>query len=684
MKTIFDEADYLDRHIVKPTLDIFNDPTLYELKDRVGQSDMALDIAEAIRDKQNIMVEAGVGIGKSLGYLIPGIFAAKTLKGPIVIATSSIALSEQLMKDAYWAQKITGIQVKPVLAKGATNYICKKRISESQSLIKEWRKNPKAVPSFDQRLLDVPEDVWNIAFSCKDRVSLPVKVSNVTWNFIHAQRCSLASCEFKGQCEFAQMRQSIGKYGNADIIIANQDLYLANQINERDTGNFFINDRKKILIIDEAHNLETKTRSALTEQWTQGKMLQAFIAIDRPLNRIQAPEKYFSFYEKTKVLIPSLFQSFQRKMTTMVQQDIEQREAVRYPIYEKLKPDKITLWANILEEIADILTFSTSRYGQSSAFEDIINKFSKMKDAAEIFASFLRGESEYLCWTEGNYRNASQIKLCMAPKDINLQLERLLFNYMQIPVIMTSATLCNQNSSLSPSYDYMKQTTGFIGEVSPPKPSPFPYDTNALLYIANDLADPSENREEFLKQAVERIYELVSITNGRTLLLFTAKTDLSEVYRAIEKRNLPWKLHRQLDGGAQGTTSQKFIDSGGILFSTGFWEGFNIPGPALSSVIIVRLPFPVPDPVINYKISRVKNRMDVLVPEMLIKLRQGSGRLIRDDSDTGIVTILDPRASEKANKPYRSDILNALPIKKVTESLEIVSTFAKEKIPNIL
>ncbi|MBP2650988.1 MAG: hypothetical protein H6Q74_1813 [Firmicutes bacterium] len=677
------QYSFLDKQIVEPTLTIFDNPNSYGLQDRPGQGEMALDIAEAIRDRRNIMVEAGVGIGKSLGYLIPGILAAKTMQGPIIIATSSIALSEQLMKDARQAQAITGIRVNPVLAKGMSNYICRKRVIEQEMRIKSWKEHALEAEYFDERLLTVPEDVWDMAHLCQDRVSLPMQVTNMAWEFINVNRCTPYRCDFKDECGCHQMRQAIGNNGTANIIIANQDLYIANQINDFRTDNPFINTNKQLVIIDEAHNLETKTRSALTERWSKPKMLQILKSIQRPLARANASDLHFNLLSNSEVVIQKLFDSFKTKMATVVQNDRESREAVRYPIPETLKPQVLAKWAKNLEALVNVMLLATDRYGGSgmnAAFEDAINQFTKMQESIRIFAEYLNGQSNYLCWLEGNYKIAERIDICSAPKDIDRELQRLIFSDRKVPVVMTSATLCDQGKTLSNAYSYMKKTTGFFGEVYPPKPSPFPYDKNSMLYVAADIEDPSRNHETFLAQVADKIVKLVTVTNGRTLILFTSKNDLAAIYTAISKKKLPWKMHRQRDGGAQGTVAQEFIASGGILFSTGFWEGFNIPGSPLSSVIIVKLPFPVPDPIIDYKISIANHRLDVLVPEMLIKLRQGVGRLIRGDNDTGIVSILDSRASLQADKPYRDIIFNALPIKNTTESFEAISAFAKTKI----
>ncbi|MNC19799.1 hypothetical protein D3C75_677380 [compost metagenome] len=183
--------------------------------------------------------------------------------------------------------------------------------------------------------------------------------------------------------------------------------------------------------------------------------------------------------------------------------------------------------------------------------------------------------------------------------------------------------------------------------------------------------------------ALKGIIELCNISEGRTLVLFSAKEDLRYVTDKIKGINTSWKVIIQKNGSSQESTIQEFRESKGVLFGTGiFWEGINIEGSDLSQVIIVRLPFPVPtDPVMEYKIETAIDKFnDVLLPEMLIKLRQGTGRLIRSETDKGIISILDSRLSLRVNSHYRNNVLEALPFKTVTEDLSEVRLFANNNI----
>ena len=211
-----------------------------------------------------------------------------------------------------------------------------------------------------------------------------------------------------------------------------------------------------------------------------------------------------------------------------------------------------------------------------------------------------------------------------------------------------------------------------------PKPSPYLYDEHALIYYCNDLPHPTKEREEFIQQGVERLIQLLEISHGMALVLFTAKTDMEDVYAALQGRDLPYKILIQQSGASQEKVLREFReDANSVLLGTGaYWEGISIEGKSLSHVIIFRLPFPVPDPVIDYKASIASDPlMEVSVPEMIIHLKQGIGRLIRNETDTGIISIIDRRLRDDPPERYHDIVWDALPIHNRTVDLQVVREF---------
>ena len=248
---------------------------------------------------------------------------------------------------------------------------------------------------------------------------------------------------------------------------------------------------------------------------------------------------------------------------------------------------------------------------------------------------------------------------------------------------MASATLTNSaTGDVDDQYAYFVNNTGFAGyadgTLSVPKPSPFPYDEHAMVYYSSDLPHPTHEHDLFMKKGIERVVDLLRISNGRALILFTAKTDMDEVYLKLKAMNLPFKILKQQASSSQDKILKEFRENeNSVLLGTGaYWEGISIEGKSLSHVIIFRLPFPTPDPIIDYKAAEAEDSlMDVLVPEMVIKLKQGIGRLIRNYTDKGIVSIIDSRLRDERRTRYHDIAWDALPIKNRTDDIVVIRNF---------
>lgn len=205
------------------------------------------------------------------------------------------------------------------------------------------------------------------------------------------------------------------------------------------------------------------------------------------------------------------------------------------------------------------------------------------------------------------------------------------------------------------------------------------YDEHSMMYVSNKLPCPKRyNRNRYRQEAVAEIVRLLKITHGKTLILFTAKDDRDYVFGQLTSAGLPYKIMIQSSDSSQEQRLENFrknVDS--VILGTGtYWEGINVEGESLSQVIIFKLPFPVPEPIMEYKMSKTEcPLLEVAVPEMVIKLKQGAGRLIRSAGDKGIVSILDPRASSRIKTAYREDALSSLPENNTTENITELKRF---------
>ena len=201
-----------------------------------------------------------------------------------------------------------------------------------------------------------------------------------------------------------------------------------------------------------------------------------------------------------------------------------------------------------------------------------------------------------------------------------------------------------------------------------------------MLYYCDDLPHPTTNHDEFIRKGVRRLVEILNISHGKALVLFTSRRDLEEVYALLREKKPPYTILKQQSGPSQDKVRQRFEDdTDSVLLGAGaWWEGISIEGKSLSNLVIFRLPFPVPDPIIDSKASVVPDPlMEVQVPEMMIRLKQGVGRLIRSFTDTGIVSIIDPRLRDDPPTRYRDAVWAALSVQNRTNSIRELRRFYK-------
>lgn len=609
---------------------------------RQGQVDMALDICEAIKDHKPLTVEAEVGIGKSYAYLVPAVMEYSKSYKQIIIATSTIALQEQLMKDAKSVMKMTGINIIVTVAKGMRNYICPRRLNNA---IKRQK---------DKEIYQSISAMMNKKGS--DRASVGINIPDKEWELINVQnygeKCH--NCIMKSSCGYYTLREQLRK--GHGIVICNQNMLVAHLQNLNTGGRGIFNPDGGMVIVDEAHNLESKFRESFTAAFSRDELESVVRScITKTPNRRKAEtEKYvLDTIEYIELLYKRLIRQVreQRKTneadttTYYFQRDSYNKELLRV-IYKRILR---------LEE--------RSRTSLSTAIDF-------MKDILNV-------TGKNIVWLEMD----SKLKICVCQKEIRQQINKMLFPFGKTTVL-TSATISDKNEGTpTDKCHYFLHNIAFpvAGHVSDPKRSPFNYDENTMLYCSSKLPYPNqESRQIYREQSITEIVKLLDITHGKTLILFTAKDDMEYVYKKLSNKHLPYKILMQGKGSSQARKLEKFkTDIDSVILGTGtYWEGINVEGEALSQVIIFKLPFPVTDPIIDYKMSLAEDRViDVAVPEMIIKLKQGAGRLIRSSSDKGIVSILDPRASSREHKPYRDTILNALCEKQSTEDIAELTTF---------
>jgi len=562
----------IEQAVLIPTISFFDDPEQFGLEDRQGQAMLSIDIAEAISKSHHIMAEAGVGIGKSFAYLIPALFAVQKFDKSVVIATATMALGEQLVRDSEQVKLLTGILApKVVLERGP--------------------------------VLDIA--------------------------------------------------------GGARIIIMNQERLIRHLLQKPSQGQGLKKDATILYIIDEAHRLEGQGRAAFTTKWT----VEGLISVERALQQAipKGPNRKNHIENLRKV------REYRIQFFSEVGQGFQASQRGWLPNKHIVNYNE---WAKELAKV--IQTCSSSLPQGTLELPQFIRRL------------WQYANSSYLVWLEKQSPESSDFSICTAPKKIDNELEKLLFS-QSIPVVLTSDTLCNGRGTKQYRYRYYAEAVGFPednSELSDALPPTFKDNGKTLLYIPNDLPRPDEkhNRTIYIAAIADRMAELIACSKGRTLVLFNVTADMQDVHTLLMNKGLLCGLLREGEPISQSVIDE-FAESKGVLLATSDdWEGTQIPNSALSSLIIVELPFPSFDPIIDYKISQVLDPMEVLLPEMLTKLRQGVGRFLRADKNASVLSILDVRISDAYALAYKEDVLMALPIRNSVSSLLEVEAFIDKKI----
>lgn len=643
-------------------------------QEREGQLDMACEIVDGIKENKNVLVEAGVGIGKSFAYIVPALYYNKTYHRPIIIATSTIALQEQLIKDIQTIMKMIRYEVEIIVAKGQNHFLCKNRCmnyftddivsanKENQQIFKLVSVKGKEKADWN---IDIPSNIWN-----------QINVKEYKWKYCKYK------CAFNKDCYYHWLRQKM--LNTNGVIVCNQDLLAIDMYKKSEGRRKLMNDEVGVIIVDEAHNLESKVRASLTVYITSSKIKSALYGTVRGIRRHNS--KISKNIQIADRLIDDVFYKLMNQMLNQDNKAREKGENIdRY--YVKNIGGKLNKLVETLNRIYDYIDMSFDDFGGIYRPNND-DAFDELEKIIRFLDSMKWGEnSDDIFWMERDKKNygIKSIKLYSCPK----KFENSIFYNSQLPVILTSATITNsKNENYEKDYAYFIKSVGLSGNrsiICESKISPFDYDKHAMIYYSDNMPHPTKERDTFLERSLEEIKKLLEISNGKTLILFTAKTDMQIVYEKLLNEKLPFNILMQQGNSNQKETLKKFReDTNSVLLGTGsYWEGINIEGASLSQVIIFKLPFPIREPIIDYKYSKSRNGlMEVAVPEMIIKLKQGIGRLIRSEEDKGIISIIDSRIGDTSTAPYKEVVWKSLPIKNRTNDIRKIKNFYEDIFSN--
>ena len=649
------------------------DPSLYEnvdrffeslhkdetLEYRIGQHTMALDIVDALRNKEILLMEAGVGSGKSWGYLVPLLYASKdkeNFKG-FLISTSSIALQEQVKQEIEKLSKMLGIDIPVTIAKGRNNFICQKRLEKYVNHHKEDETLKEIVKRVDMGFIDKEEfpDVPSSIFK------------SININHVNCNRCL-----YKNDCKYILKRK---QWTEAKYVVCNHDLLVESL--KRD-GTDSILQEPSILVIDEAHNLEDSVRNSYKKTLSKKDLEFLIMTIHSLID-----EPFSNGYEGLPIIdsLNNIFRKISTKAKYKYRKNSKEyierfdEETTGFDISLSLKEDI----KNFIGELEAFIK-EADYYNYKYLDRKLIKYISELKEYANLFTDLISNNSKNIYWVSFLANTKEHVNIEYVRKDIISESLKL-FGNTEYPKVFTSATMTTGTDD----YTYFAQSLGLdkINGVPVvkeyPAKSPFDYQNNALLYLCDDCISPkSSDHDLYLSTLATKIEELINVTEGRSLVLFTSKKDMKRVYEMVTMNNHNFNIMLQTDDTSSDILKRRFKeDETSVLFATGsFFEGIDIKGSSLENVIITKLPFPVVNPIIEEKASHYKDGFkEIYLPEMIIKLKQGTGRLIRTSTDKGIVSILDPRYKE-----YEEIILASLPFTNVTTNMEDVEAFANNKL----
>jgi ATP-dependent DNA helicase DinG len=666
---------------------------------RAGQVMMAREVARAFNEDRVAALEGGTGVGKSMAYLVPALHWITKNRERVVVSTNTINLQEQLIgKDIPLLGRIGLDPFKAVLVKGRGNYLCLRKLDmalhEGDFLLEETEKED----------LDAISE-WALMTKEGSRSDLSFMPSGSLWEKLNSETdsCTRLKCRHFSHCFFFRARREAA---SADLLVVNHHILLAD-IAMRSEG---ANDTAILpgysrLIIDEGHNLEDGATSYFGGRITRLGLLKTLGRLhhkkDRergtlPLIASRLTGKAGSCKEKGeawRMLIRDRIVAEKESVSLRVNEAFDElfyfisRESespggeVKIRLTDETR--HTTGWESVeagfsrlSTELAN-LTRSLNSLVRELKDENLGDKVDEplieLKSLSERLEvanteldSLLRGKDDGLVrWAEAQARKAGRvIALCGSPLNVAAEIKSRIYDRLKT-VVITSATL-----TVKKKFNFLNRRVGLDlipGDrlIEGVYPSPFDYRNQVIICIPRDIPEPGS--KEFSAALSALVRESLDISRGRAFVLFTSFRMLDSAYRELE----PFMLSAGIKGLRQGDSPRHRlledfrIHPSAALFGTdSFWEGVDVTGEALSNVIITKLPFSVPDePVIQARQEEIEARggnpfMEYIVPQAVIKFRQGFGRLIRSNTDRGSIMVFDRRIVEKN---YGREFLESLP-----------------------
>jgi len=641
-----------------------------------------LEIAESIVDNFNqsefTLIEAGTGIGKSFAYLIPALYWAVKNDEVVVVSTNTINLQQQIMdKDIEFLKKVLPFNFKADLAIGRKNYLCIRKLKNIGSSFSDQSEKRSY-----ENLVE-----WSKKTKSGMRNEIKFNLKNSVWDEVASDSdyCIGSLCPYYDDCYFMQARNELF---NSDLIVVNHYLLLSDAL-IKDSG-YSTLPKYKSLIVDEAHNfhdvatyhLGKTTSYKLNNQVLKKLYDKKYSIIPRVRNKVSKlkmsnKEEIYQLIDQQIIptiknleennkeyflLLDKFFQKFEDSSIIIAEElkedetykDINQKGFNFHDNFDKL----LVYLKRLINELKMV-----QNYDKIEA--ELLELKQNLNTVNELVFNLLfnleADDEDYVFWLEKYKYTDQYVSHMSALLNVEGHLPDILWDKMR-NILMTSATL-----TVNDSFNFFTDALGISNQNELIVDSPFNYEKQSRLIIPNDIYTPSNNA--FTSQIADDLTDILRTFQGSTMVLFTSYSMLNNLYEKVN-----YKLEEDnINVLSQSKYSRKYImnkfkaGKNQIIFGTqSFWEGVDIVGKDLKYLIIMRLPFPVPnDPVNAARVKLMKEEgknyfFEYFIPKAVIKFKQGFGRLIRSRNDKGIVICMDNRI---INKRYGQVFLNSIPDK---------------------